>query len=147
VVDHGCVAYPNAERVGRTEEMNTISIFLYLADVIGKISFIFVMMGLVLIACSVVWFISTAIYNENQNYSWSKGEKKPYPVKQSTKLVALAFLLFTIAGLIPSKDTMYLIAGSEIGETVVSSPEAKEILKDIRDVIGHQLNELKGKKQ
>lgn len=54
------------------------------------------------------------------------------------------FFLFVITHFVPSKETIYLIAGSEAGEAVVTSETGQEILNDIQQVIKHQLKELKG---
>lgn len=40
-----------------------------------------------------------------------------------------------LAAVIPDRQTIYLIAGSEAGEVVVESEEARAILNDIREVI------------
>ncbi|QIG73013.1 hypothetical protein EVB99_022 [Rhizobium phage RHph_N3_19] len=53
------------------------------------------------------------------------------------------FLFLAIAVLVPSKDTVYLIAGYEIGETVVKTPEAQQMFSDIREIIQQQLKSLK----
>jgi len=64
---------------------------------------------------------------------------------KATKFVPWVFLVTsTLAAIIPSKDTIYLVAGSEAGEAVVTSQEGKEILNDIKEVIRYQLGELKG---
>lgn len=54
------------------------------------------------------------------------------------------FFLFVISHFIPSKETIYLIAGSEAGEAVATSETGQEILNDIQQVIKHQLKTLKG---
>lgn len=41
---------------------------------------------------------------------------------------------------VPSKNTFYLIAGSEAGEAVITSPEGEEIIRDIKKIIKQQIN-------
>lgn len=64
---------------------------------------------------------------------------------KKTKYLPHFFLACTLlAAIIPSRDTIYLIAGSEAGEAVVTSEAGQEILEDIQEVIRYQLGELKG---
>ena len=63
------------------------------------------------------------------------GLKRPF-------LWVLFFIGITMATLTPSKETIYLIAGSEAGEAVVTSAEGQEIINDIRLIIKGQLNKL-----
>jgi MFS family permease len=59
----------------------------------------------------------------------------------------LSIYIFFVAGLLvtaafmPSSRTIYMIAASEAGETVVTSPEAKEILNDLRELIRRKLKD------
>ena len=61
-------------------------------------------------------------------------------------LAGALFFVF-LSAIIPSKETIYLIAGSESAEFVVTSEEGKEILSDIKDVIRAQLVQLKQPKE
>ena len=45
--------------------------------------------------------------------------------------------------MVPSKETFYLIAGSQIGEVVIESDEAKAVMKDITEIISHQAGKIK----
>jgi hypothetical protein len=64
--------------------------------------------------------------------------------KYSILALSVGMLLFST--LIPSKETIYLIAGSQAGEAVVTSESGQEILNDIHEVIKHQLGQLKAGK-
>ena len=82
-----------------------------------------------------MWFfivVTTGVHNDVYN-----NEKRKYP-KIRTYLPSI-LVVFAIAILIPSKETIYLIAGSEAGEYVVSTPEAQEIITDIHTIIKKQL--------
>ena len=48
-----------------------------------------------------------------------------------------------LAVFVPSKDTIYLMAASEAGEMVVNTPEAKEIMGDLKEILQIQLQKLK----
>lgn len=51
--------------------------------------------------------------------------------------------IFLIASLIPSKQTIYMIAASETGETVVNSPETKKMFDLLKSKIEEQLQSVK----
>lgn len=57
---------------------------------------------------------------------------------------AITFVGGSLWILIPSKEALYIIAASEAGEAVVNTPEAKEVLQDLREVLDAQLEALKG---
>ena len=40
---------------------------------------------------------------------------------------------------IPEKETIYMIAASEIGESVIIQPENREIMKNLRDLINEKI--------
>ena len=114
--------------------MNDLSWFLYLAEVIPNVGaaagiYIFVVGTFGSIGI-VIWFVLSNIEDEIQTP----------PIKIHIIMLALVVL---VAIIIPSKETIYLIAGSEAGEAVVTSPEGQEIINDIRLIIKGQLSELK----
>ena len=118
--------------------MNSLSWFLYLAEVLPRVNGLAFLLTF-LIFCG--WFIlppkGVEMFGKGHEYpllGWSR--VKP--------LIPLWFFLVVLAFLMPSRDTFYLIAGSEAGEAVVTSEAGQEILEDIQEVIQHQLNELKG---
>lgn len=102
--------------------MNSLTIFLYLADVLQNI-------GGVLFAISLISFIVTS---GTVLYCLLEGENLPKFLVFST-IVAVIFAF--LAALIPEPKTMYLMAGSEVGEMVVTSEEGKAVISDVRDAI------------
>lgn len=118
--------------------MNSLSLVLYFADIAENIRglFIFLMicMGLLTGGLIILCLVSRVACD------WEGDPVKiRYPIYAS-----VFFFLFAMVQIsIPSKDTIYLIAGSEIGEQVVKSPEAQQMFEDIREVIKGQLNKLK----
>lgn len=115
--------------------MNNLSWLLYFAEVAGKLGHVAEVITVVLslgLLGIVFWY----------TVSFDKYLEIPKPPIKSylvTYVVALLISVFT-----PSKETIYLIAGSEAGEAVVTSESGQEILNDIRQVIKHQLEQLKG---
>jgi hypothetical protein len=97
--------------------VNTLSWFLYLADVlpnVSKLLLIFAIIGG--IASLVLW-----------------------PPKTIALLNILFCFLFFLSGLIPSKDTFYAIAASELGEQVIDSPTGQRVKQAIEAWIEQQL--------
>jgi MFS family permease len=108
--------------------MNSLSWFLYLAEVIPNIGGLFVAIAALLAIAPPIWGLFTPEIG------------RPPPIA----LFAVAIVVSTIiAIIIPSKQTIYLIAGSEAGEYVITSPEGQEIINDIKSIIKSQIEELK----
>ncbi len=126
--------------------MNSLSWFLYLADVIGNVQ------GL-LVATSVLSGIGLSLWllfgllSIDSDFDVEKDVKRSRMTDHRKNVFRYLWLpvVFAFASsIIPSRDTIYLIAGSEAGEAVVTSEAGQEILNDIQEVIRYQLGELKG---
>ena len=118
--------------------MNSLSWFLYLADVIVSAQVLLGFLAFIFGAITAFWLFANV---------FAKADRDP-TAEAITKSLWFAPWVFaltaTLAVLAPSRDTIYLIAGSEAGETVVTSEAGQEILLDIQEVIQHQLDQLKG---
>lgn len=129
--------------------MNTLSILLYVADVL------YTMTGVLTAALIFGWIIyaaATLAYKMWSNDTWSSDEPEVKVAKKKArersifpakKWFWISGLVITLLTLVPSKDTFYMIVASEAGETVVNTPEAKEIMSDVREIIDIQLEKLK----
>lgn len=106
--------------------MNTLSWLLYAAGAIGNTQG--VMVG-VAVACGVALgsvalaagLVSTTIYNDadRKNRDWLVSKIKP--------LAIACVCLALIASVIPSRNTIMLIAASEVGGQLLSTEQAAEI--------------------
>lgn len=115
--------------------MNNLSWMLYLADVVGNFQGLLIGFSIVLALGGVVWAVANTLFSE---------EADAQLIASKLRYVPYLFVGTTIlATLLPSSNTIYMIAGSEATEAVVTSEEGKEILNDIKEVIKHQLDELK----
>lgn len=118
--------------------MNTLTWFLYFADVIPALGKAFALLSIPTLLGSfslLIGFLMTSSPgNEEENEVVKKMLKTFLPV-------GLICLLLSIAA--PSTKTIYLMMGSEAGEAVATSEQGKEILDDVRQVIKDQLNSLK----
>lgn len=120
--------------------MNSLSWFLYMADVLPSLSWAVAILSIVVGAVSLLCmaFISDHTTTEER----SAGVFRKTMVGM-TWAVILSVLLFFVSFLVPSKETIYLIAGSEAGEYVATTPQAQEILNDVHEIIKSQLSVLK----
>lgn len=117
--------------------MNGLSWFLYAADVIpslGNVVGIFSLISiLALVTILGFWWVM-----------YLNRELEMIPSSILYKILILSVVFFVLVALLPSKETIYLIAGSEAGEYVVVSEQGQEILNNIQEVIKYQLSGLKG---
>lgn len=117
--------------------MNLLTIFLYLADIFGNLQGVLIMFALIGGAVIAIAVVMGAI-----NASESRGEErevhKAFAKKAATWSWAV-LVLAILSAIIPSKDTMYLMAGSEVGEMVVTSDAAKEVVNKVSLAIDKML--------
>lgn len=108
--------------------MNNLSLFMYFAGVVEGLSILLDMTILLLgvTAALTLVFCFVEIKKIPSFFKW---------------LVITTFILAFIVILIPSKQTLYLIAASEIGETTLNTPEAQEILSDLRKILKSYISE------
>lgn len=133
--------------------MNNLSIFLYLADVIYSLLLLAYVVSL-----STIFFLALILLVKVVGASDNSGnyEKEFYPDKyqaaldfqkngwkQFVKYIAYVFCFIGFLQLIPSKETLYMIAASEAGEMVVTSDEGKEVISDLKEILKTQLQKLK----
>lgn len=102
--------------------MNTLSILLYLSEVVYSLAQVSII-GLIL------FWLGYFLYTLGQ---------MP-PKKYFLWTAVVVFILV----LIPSRETFYMIVASEAGETIVKTPEAQELMKDVREVLDAQIEKLK----
>lgn len=129
--------------------MNSLSWLLYLADVIGNVQGLLVTLSLVSGVGLVLWLVIGQL-NIDSDWEFPKADKQTRSAKHAKKVFKYLWvpvIAAFVAAIIPARETIYLIAGSEAGEAVVTSEEGKEILNDIREVIKGQLDALKPQAQ
>ncbi len=131
--------------------MNSLSWFLYLADIIGNIAVLALLIGIVLtIFLIIVWVGRGAIaadlgsneYPTDKYPDGTSSYRRWAAFKKMTQNKWLYFtiiLMFSFVALTPSKQTFYLIAASEATEIVVKTPEVQDIFTDLQQVIKSNL--------
>ena len=107
--------------------MNTLSIFIYLIDILYNfkvLAGVFGISGFVM-ACAVLFVKIVNSVTDRAAPDW----------KMPLRYFLAPFSLIVVFSLLPSQQTMYLIAGSELSEMVIRHPASQEIYNDIRNVI------------
>lgn len=115
--------------------MNSLSWMIYLAeicdrvqDAAGFISFMFGFIGS--FGCVIAWA-----------HCHIEGGSMKLPIVVTILYLIIEIPTAAVGMLTPSSSTIYMIAASEAGETVVTSPEAKEMLGDLKEIIRRKLKE------
>ena len=126
--------------------MNSLSWFLYLAEVLPQLAHnVTVLSTILFFALTIVSIVRTAAIADGSGMSLSARKNEYRGIWGFWGKTAVPLLVLGLSmTLIPSKETIYMIAGSEAGEAVVTSETGQEILNDIKEVIQFQLSELKG---
>ena len=123
--------------------MNSLSLLLYFAEFTDKFSTLlwialgitFWLGGIVLVVWTIGWLV----------YLTYKAEDNPFKVRPYYGWWTITIaILVVISSVIPSRDTMYLIAASEVGEVVVTSDYSKELLAEIQKTLKLKLQAIQG---
>lgn len=116
--------------------MNNLSLFLYLADVLPKI-FIGPIITLIVVGFFLCCLAAMAADEYRGDFVMKIFKRGIIPC-----LIGI-ILMVTLQCAVPSRETFYMIAASEMGEQVVKTPEAQKMMDDIREVIQYQIGKLK----
>lgn len=104
--------------------MNSISWFLYIADVVGNLRGLLVGVAIACIAFCVLCLIGQGIAEGELS------ENCPNMWKRWWQCAPTAVIFLLIAIFIPSQNTLYAIAASEVGERVVKNEKVQDIASD-----------------
>lgn len=108
--------------------MNQLSWLLYAADVASSINFAFAAVFIACLIVTVICFLGTLEANERE---WA------CPLFRHFGLYTL--LVFLVSAPIPSKDTIYAIAVSEMGEQALATPLAGKATKALEAWLDKQI--------
>jgi hypothetical protein len=98
--------------------MNWLSWLLYLAEVLSNIGTFFATIGATIAIFMIIAFV-VALNELSGGYPDDWAELLP---RKLLKWSWVPFLLLTISIMIPSRDTFYAIAASEVGEEAINTP-------------------------
>lgn len=116
--------------------MNQLSWLIYLADVAGNLdNFFFTIMILSLIATGIWVVVGSIAADDNEDADfWRVWRKVGWAV------IAPSFFFGTILGsVVPSKDTVYAIAASEMGERALQTPTADRAFRALNSWLDRQI--------
>ena len=122
--------------------MNNLSWMLYLADVAESASFI-VGMGTILLTTAVVWLgfsysCNVSLSHHSEDRKKENDAHRKLCLSYIPTISIIASILFLVFLLLPTKQTIYLIAASEMGETMVEeNPEFNKV----REIINRWLDD------
>jgi heme/copper-type cytochrome/quinol oxidase subunit 2 len=120
--------------------VNTLSWLLYLADVSGTLSVVVGLSALVLGITAVILNVVASVHQSNGEYS-AKEYAATKPYARGTLIAAPILLL--LACVVPSEDTVYAIAVSEMGEEVLKSETASKAQRALNAWLDKQIGETK----
>jgi hypothetical protein len=121
--------------------MNDLSWFLIFVDVYGNFRiFLEISTAIVFFYCLVKCVFSFMVLQDHLREEEEKQMQKWLYSKP--KFVVLAFVILSQV-VMPSKQTIYLVAGSELGEEVLMSEEGKKIKSLVRDQINRYATDIK----
>lgn len=128
--------------------MNSLSWFLYIADVVSNISVFLSTIGVICVclgALSIIpgYFVKWEFEDSNETIKKNRQNLAWF----ASRSVIFGLSAIFISTLVPAKKTMYMIAASEMGEMVVQSEEAKEIFSELKQTIMYQLRDLRHTKK
>lgn len=121
--------------------MNDLTWFLYIVDVSQRVFPLVVMFGIALI---VIGFVLPP----KGVQPFERGHDFPFQGIGRLKNAFIGWCVaLVLAVMIPSEETLYMMAASEAGEAAIKSPQGKEVLDKIDLIINNQLDELANKKE
>lgn len=116
--------------------MNSLSWFLYLADVIPSLGGVFVLMCV----CCIMFYVVGA-WIVGMEYSDREKVFTPFYRKHRKKVFIFCILFAFIASVTPTQRTMYLILGSETTEAAMNSETGQRVLNAVNKKLDEYLTE------
>lgn len=124
--------------------MNTLSLLIYFAGVVGNIASILSLAMVLLLIATIGSLIFWAIFHDETDSSFRRYQgddlvecRKTRELwrKRTLKFAVLAFLIGIIGSFIPNRSTVLLIAASEMGEKVLNHPKVEQVVDPSIDLI------------
>ena len=118
--------------------MNNLSFLLYLADVAGSINSFLVMTAIICffsILLGILIGFARKDTNETEDF-WKNWKKAMFT------LPSIFFVSLLLGVLVPSKQTVYAIVVSEMGEEVLDSPTANKAIKGLDAWLDNQIKSI-----
>ena len=111
--------------------MNQLSVILYLADVSASLKWfayaVCILTGAMFVVTLIIMGVATADTDESPNHKTDNDRWINLAWRWCRSVAAFFVLGFVVAGLLPSQQTMMMIAASQFGEQVLMTPQAAQI--------------------
>ncbi len=119
--------------------MNSLSWFLYLADIVGNIG---VVCGIVIFVAGLasIGFLFMTAVNGGAFASSKEKEYSAIGYKYFKRCLLVLLISASIGSLLPNKNTMYAIAASEMGEEAVKSKIGQKSLQALEQWLDSQIS-------
>lgn len=112
--------------------MNSVSWLIYAAEAISNLQHVFVLFSILGSVSLVAWnVLGVAIHND----CCSPSEEREFLFYPAAYLAAM----IVCSAVIPSRNTIYLIAASELGEKALQT----EVASDMLDIVKKELKKMK----
>jgi len=115
--------------------MNSLTWIVYLAQVLPNSATFSLTIAFITGIITGIYLLIKAINRNNF-------EEKPV-TKMPFIVLIVCFIIGFLSQLVPSKNTIYLMAGSEAAEAVAATEEGKQIIADVKQIIRKQLETMK----
>lgn len=102
--------------------MNTLSWLIYFADLVHSLIFITVVVSIV---CFTIWTMARFAFIFHHERMITKEDQERLP---SGNYLIIGFICVGIASFLPSKNTVMLIAASEVGQRLVTSQQVVDVV-------------------
>lgn len=122
--------------------MNSLSWLIYLASVCDELRGVSVLITILGAIATIVLAIHWKWRIDFDGREEEESAKKLFTGSFKMSAIAFAVAAFIVV-LVPSKDTIYAIAASEIGEEVIKSPEASKARQALNAWLDKQIGEPK----
>ena len=121
--------------------MNTLSWLIYAADVLPSVGTFMGIIGGILLVFLAVWAFFLAGPMASMERQETANDLRSFSLKL-VKLMWLPGVVLMTSFLIPETDTIYMIAASEFGEQVATTPEAQDVFDKLQTIMSIQLDRL-----
>ena len=112
--------------------MNELSWLLYLAQVSTNIMVLCTFAGVFSLFAAGFFFLCGIVEDDKRGFQMAK---KPF---------IFGVVAIMIATFVPPKETVYMIAASQVGEAVINSPEGQKSIQTLQKILDTYLKNLSG---
>jgi len=110
-------------------------LFFYLADTLNNAGIVFFLLGLVINPLCCFLLYGSRILSADDK------ETLPITLSGIKRCIIITSLFWLVAFFVPTKETMYLMAGASVVQDVANNPRVKELAGSSLDLIEKKIKE------